>query len=111
MSVAVGIDSHKATLVAAAVDEVGRPLASQVFDNDPKGHQRALEWIVGLGEQRVVGIECSGSYGAALAWHLMDRGEDVREVPTRAYLPGAQAQSIPRQIRRRRRPGDRPGRS
>jgi transposase len=30
----------------------------------------------------VVGIECSGSYGAALAWFLMGRGEDVREVPT-----------------------------
>jgi transposase len=24
---------------------------------------------------------CSGSYGAALAWYLMGRGEDVREVP------------------------------
>jgi transposase len=82
LSVAVGIDTHKATLVAAAVDEVGRPLASQVFDNDPKGHRQAFEWIVGLGEERVVGIECSGSYGAALAWHLMGRGEDVREVPT-----------------------------
>lgn len=29
----------------------------------------------------MVGIECSGTYGAALAWFLMDRGEDVREVP------------------------------
>lgn len=82
MSVAIGVDSHKQTLAAAAVDEVGRPLEIQVFANDPKGHKKAFEWIVALGEDRVTGIECSGSYGAAFAWFLMDRGEDVREVPT-----------------------------
>lgn len=82
MAVAIGVDSHKETLAAAAVDEVGRLLEGRTFPNDPKGHKKALEWILSLGADRVVGIECSGSYGAALAWYLMDRGEDVREVPT-----------------------------
>jgi transposase len=79
--VAIGVDSHKETLAAAAVDELGRQLADRVFANDPTGHRTAADWITGLGEHRIVGVECSGSYGAALAWLLMDRGEDVHEVP------------------------------
>ena len=75
------MDSHKATLAAAVVDEVGRELGAGSFANDKAGHKRALEWIGSWGDGRVVGIECSGTYGAALAWFLMDRGEDVREVP------------------------------
>jgi transposase len=82
LAVAIGVDSHKETLAAAAVDEVGRRLESQVFANDPKGHHKMFEWIVAHGPERVTGIECSGSYGAALAWYLMDHGENVREVPT-----------------------------
>src|SRR5207247_1450229 len=62
-------------------DELGRPLEDQVFANDPSGHRKAIEWMTGLSEQRVIGVECSGSYGAALAWFLMDRGEEVHEVP------------------------------
>lgn len=78
---AIGVDSHKATLAIAIVDEVGRELGARSFANDPTGHKRALEWIGSWGDDRVVGIECSGTYGAGLAWVLMDRGEDVREVP------------------------------
>ena len=81
MRVAIGVDSHKETLAAAAVDELGRQLAAQVFANDPAGHRRAASWIASLGEYRTIGVECSGSYGAALTWLLMDRGEDVHEVP------------------------------
>lgn len=81
MRVAIGVDTHKETLAAAAVDELGRELAVEIFPNDPAGHRRAAEWIESLGEYRTIGVECSGSYGAALAWLLMDRGEDVHEVP------------------------------
>jgi transposase len=82
LSVSIGVDSHKQTLAAAAVDEVGRPLDSLEVSNDLQGHKRLHNWICSLAEPRVVGIECSGSYGAALAWFLLDRGEDVREVPS-----------------------------
>jgi transposase len=81
MEVAIGIDSHKATLEAAVLDGVGRPVAKQRFSNDSKGHRRFFRWAVGLGNDRVVGIECSGTYGAALARYLLAQGEDVREVP------------------------------
>lgn len=78
---AIGVDTHKATLAAAAVDELGREVETRTFANDSSGHRAAFEWVSSFSEGRVVGIECSGSYGAALAWSLMDRGEDVREVP------------------------------
>lgn len=78
---AIGVDTHKSTLAMAAVDDLGRVLDSWEFPNDPAGHSKASEWISRLGSNRVVGIECSGSYGAAFAWFLLDRGEDVREVP------------------------------
>lgn len=82
MRIAIGVDSHKETLAAAAVDQVGREVDLRVFPNDPAGHRSAFQWMVSIGEARTVGIECSGSYGAALAWFLMDHGEDVHEVPS-----------------------------
>lgn len=79
---AIGVDSHKATLAVAAVDGVGRQLDAREFSNDPAGHRKAFEWVVRFGPKRMVGIECSGTYGAALAWFLLDQGEEVREVPS-----------------------------
>jgi transposase len=79
--VAIGVDSHKATLAAAAVDEVGRQLDSRQFSNDRAGHRRAFDWIAQLAPERRIGVECSGSYGAAFAWFLLEQGEDAREVP------------------------------
>lgn len=81
MTVAIGMDSHKETLAAAAVDRLGRPLDIREFPNDPAGHRQTLDWLTAFAWPRRVGIECSGTYGAALAWFLMGRGEDVREVP------------------------------
>jgi transposase len=81
MGVAIGVDTHKATLAAAAVDDVGRELASKEFANDPEGHRRLATWLGRFDEPRTVGIEGSGLFGAALAWFLLDRGENVREVP------------------------------
>ncbi|MBA2446345.1 MAG: transposase [Nocardioidaceae bacterium] len=81
MGVAIGIDSHKGSLAAAAVDEVGRPRASREFSNDPRGHRSLLRWIRGLSDGRTVGIEGSGNFGAGVSRYLLAVGEDVREVP------------------------------
>ena len=35
---AIGIDTHKATLAACAIDELGRPVAEATLANDPVGH-------------------------------------------------------------------------
>lgn len=77
----IGIDSHKATLAAAAVDEVGRILETQEFSNDPSGHAQLSNWIATFEGFTRVGIECSGSYGSSVARLLASADHDVFEVP------------------------------
>ncbi len=45
-------------------------------------HRALLRWARERGPNRVIGIECSLSFGAKLSRHLLGSGEDVREVPT-----------------------------
>lgn len=80
MRESIGVDSHKSSFAAGVVDEVGRELDVKQFPNK-QGHERALAWLRLRGDNRRVGIECSGSFGAALARSLLKAGEDVREVP------------------------------
>jgi transposase len=81
MDVAIGVDAHKATLEVATLDNVGRPLGARRFGNDAQGHGELIEWVALFEGDRVVGIECSGTFGAALARRLLAVAEDVREVP------------------------------
>jgi len=81
LNLAIGIDSHKSTLAAAAVDELGRAVSVGVFGNDSEGHRALLEWRRSLEGGVRIGIECSGSYGQPVAGVLIDAGEDVFEVP------------------------------
>jgi len=81
MEVAIGVDSHKGSLAAAAVDAVGRVIDAREFPNRPDGHRALSGWIKGLPEPRMVGIEGSQRYGAALARRLLLEEEDVWEVP------------------------------
>jgi transposase len=82
VEVAIGVDPAKGSLAVAAVDPLGRVLDAREFCNDPGGHRALLGWIRERGPNRVIGIECSLSYGASLSRFLLDAGEDVREVPT-----------------------------
>jgi transposase len=78
---AIGVDTHKATLAACAVDELGRPLDERTFPNDPDGHQAFLVWAEALDPEEVIGLEGSSMFGAGLARHLVAAGRLVREVP------------------------------
>jgi transposase len=82
VEVAIGVDSHKASLAAAAVDSLGRVLDAQEFPNSPEGHEALLAWVRGHSPERRVGIECSLSYGASATRFLLAHREDVREVPS-----------------------------
>src|SRR3954452_24919684 len=77
---AIGIDTHKATLAACAVDELGKPLDEREFANDPAGHRALLSWAVGFADVRI-GLEGSAGFGAAAARSLVAAGREVREVP------------------------------
>ncbi|MHB8400063.1 MAG: IS110 family RNA-guided transposase [Candidatus Limnocylindrales bacterium] len=78
---AIGIDTHKDSLAACAVDELGGALAERTFRNDPPGHRDLLAWAGAVAPGAVVGVEGSASFGAAAARFLLGAGLPVREVP------------------------------
>jgi transposase len=78
---AVGIDTHKASLAACAIDALGAPLAERTFANDPAGHDELATWLRTVAPDATIGIEGSSSYGAAIARALFAAGATVREVP------------------------------
>jgi len=78
---AIGIDTHKATLAACAVDELGQPLAEGTFPNDPDGHRILLAWADEVQPSARIGLEGSAGFGAAAARFLAAAGREVREVP------------------------------
>jgi len=77
----VGIDSHKETVAACVVDELGGELATAIFPNTGAGHDSLLSWARSRGEVSLFGIEGSGGVGYALARRLATLGEGVVEVP------------------------------
>jgi transposase len=87
----IGIDSHKDTHVAAAVDQLGRILATTTVPTTPRGFVRLERWARRLGRIGRFGIEGTGSFAAGLTRWLHQRGYQVTEV-TRPN----------RQLRRRR---------
>jgi transposase len=77
----IGVDSHRSTLAAAAVDGVGKVVDVAEFENDPKGHRQFMLWRQRIQGEARIGIESSGNYGNALARVLVAAGEEVFEVP------------------------------
>ena len=84
--VIAGIDTHKDTLAVAVVDEAGRLVAGGDVPNTERGFAQLVDMFNTHHVQRV-GIEGSGSFGRAVAVHLVvcwqpDRPATVVEVPT-----------------------------
>ena len=91
VAVTGGVDTHRDTHVAAAVDHLGRLLGVSSFPADTAGYGQLLEWLTDFGAVEAVGVEGTGSYGSGLARFLAQRDVTVVEV------------SRPnRQVRRRR---------
>jgi transposase len=89
--ITIGVDSHKDAHVAAAVDQLGRILATTSIPTTPQGFVQLERWASRLGQIDRFGIEGTGSFAAGLTRWLQDRGYQVIEV-TRPN----------RQLRRRR---------
>jgi hypothetical protein len=62
-----GVDTHAEVNVAAVVDAIGRVLGTAEFPTTPAGDQAVLAWMRRHGRLVKVGVEGTGSYGAALA--------------------------------------------
>ena len=84
--VVLGVDTHKETHAAAVVTALGALLAARTFPATAAGYRDLLRWARSLGPLQRAGVECTGSYGAALARHLLGEGIAVIEVsqPDRA---------------------------
>jgi transposase len=78
--VIVGVDTHKDFHVAAVVSVLGAPLGSKAFPATAAGYRALLRWTRSFGAVRRAGVECTGSYGAALARHLAAAGVVVLDV-------------------------------
>ena len=75
-----GVDTHKDTHTAAALDATGKAIGNATFPASAAGYDRLLSWLRSFGEIDRVGIEGTGSYGSGLAHHLRDEGVCVVEV-------------------------------
>jgi transposase len=75
-----GVDTHKHTHYAAAVDDQGRLLGHREFPANDHGYQDLLEWMRGHGDVVAIGVESTGSFGASLTRALTKAGVQVVEV-------------------------------
>ena len=77
-TVAIGVDTHKDTHVAVALDSVGRQLDTRSFSSDTCGYAALWEWACALGRPAFA-IEGCGSYGAGLSAFLAAAEAEVYE--------------------------------
>lgn len=84
--VILGVDTHKDVHVAAVITVLGAFLAHQEFPATGAGYRQLLSWASSFGTLHRAGVECTGSYGAALARFLSRESVQVVEVnqPDRA---------------------------
>jgi len=80
VTVVGGVDCHSRVHHAVALDETGRQLGDRAFPATGSGYADLLAWLRGFGTVTVVGVESTGSYGAALTRFLLQAELRVVEV-------------------------------
>src|SRR4051812_16652933 len=75
-----GVDTHKHTHYAAAIDDQGRLLGHQEFPATEGGYRALLSWLADHGNVQAIGVESTGSFGATLTRSLTQAGQRVIEV-------------------------------
>ena len=81
MTVIIGIDPHKASHMAVAVDGDEHPIGWLEVCADGRQAQRLLAWAAPLGEERTWAIESADGLGKLLSQQLLAAGEHVVDVP------------------------------
>jgi transposase len=81
MSVIIGIDPHKATHTAVAIDRDEQPIAKLEVVADRCQTERLLAWAASFGFERTWAIESANGLGKLLAQQLLGAGEHVVDVP------------------------------
>lgn len=77
-----GVDTHKRTHTAVALDANGVELGAATFPATAAGYRKLHAFLAGFGPVEKIGIEGTSSYGAGLSDYLGARGLAVREVNT-----------------------------
>ena len=94
----IGVDTHRDTLAAAVVTNLGGVLAQTTTSANAAGYQRQLDFAdLHLPGRRCWAVEGAGSFGAGLTMVLQQRGERVVEVsrPKRpAHRTGAKSDTL-----------------
>jgi transposase len=75
-----GVDTHKHTHYAAAIDDHGRLLGHQEFPANDAGYASLLAWLLSYGNLEAIGVESTGSFGATLTRALTKACQRVVEV-------------------------------
>lgn len=75
-----GVDTHKHTHYASAIDSHGQFLAHQEFPATDAGYRALRAWLHEHGDVEAIGVESTGSFGATLTRYLTTAGEQVVEV-------------------------------
>ncbi len=75
-----GVDTHKHTHYAAAIDATGAFLGDAEFPACADGYRDLLAWLRTHGTLKAIGIEGTGHFGTTLTRYLTAAGERVVEV-------------------------------
>jgi transposase len=78
--VVLGVDTHKDAHVAALITSMGGFVADASFPATAAGYRQLAAWAAAFGPVVRAGVECTGSYGAALTRYLRREGVEVVEV-------------------------------
>lgn len=78
--VVLGVDTHKDVHVVTVITTAGAMPDTRGFPTTREGYRQLLSWASSFGRLRRAGVECTGSYGAALTRYLLSEGITVTEV-------------------------------
>jgi transposase len=81
--IVVGVDVHKQSLTAVAVDEVGRSVAEQTVGSA----KELVSWSASLHEERLWAVEDCRQLSGALERALLAAGESLVRVPPKLMGP------------------------
>jgi transposase len=86
--IVIGLDVHKQSVTAVAVDEAGRPLGERVI---AVGSDELLAWAGELGAERLWAVEDCRQLTGWLERQLLSRGEELVRVPPKLTVPERRA--------------------
>jgi transposase len=86
--IVIGLDVHKQSVTAVAVDEAGRPLDEKVI---AVGSEELLDWAAALDDERLWAVEDCRQLTRWLERQLLGVGEDLVRVPPKLTVPERRA--------------------